>query len=94
MTRARSLQTTNILAWLTPVAVILVMVTRRHGQGESHALVSIEPTGSGNEAAGNNQRRGVGVWLGDGESARQFHLATVQIAPRFLLSGRLSPVFI
>jgi hypothetical protein len=52
MTRARSLQTTNILAWLTPVAVILVMVTRRHGQGESHALVSIEPTGSGNEAAG------------------------------------------
>ncbi len=37
MTGATSLQT-NILAWLTPIAVILVMVLGRDGHGKPHVL--------------------------------------------------------
>ncbi len=37
LTGATALQT-NILAWLTPIAVILVMVLGRHGDGKPNVL--------------------------------------------------------
>ena len=56
LTGATALQT-NILAWMTPVAIILVMVLGRHGNGKPNVLGLVSVRGAWESPSYSARRR-------------------------------------